>query len=561
MTTAGPRPGRRRRGNGRASLTAHSCPSLAAGVAFEPTAEGSGWLATVQGVPTARLSRAVVDLLTAMDGRTPVSALQTRFAPGETDEEVLRLVARFRDNGLLDGGASRPPGRVAYRPPFTVQFATLRAPALFARLDRLVVPVPGRGVLVAVVAVLAAGFIAAVLLAGELGAVLARPVPLAGFTLAVVALGLATLLHEAAHGLTLTRLGGRPRRAGFMLLYLTPAFFVDVTDGWRLPDRRHRVAIALAGPAVHATVAAVAMVVALALPSSVARETLLLLAISCTVVVLVNLIPFVRFDGYLALMSALDEPNLRGRTVRDGAAFLARLLFGAPRQPRALERWWSVPFGLCCLGAPVVLVLFAVVRAAQLLAGGGPAASLLVLALEVVVVAVGVALLARALLRVRRSGVSRSRLAGVTAALALGIGAAGLLIPVPTAATLGFSVDDGRVVLVHGGRDTGIDLPDGAPVVLSTRGILANEYRGVGTMRTRPATKTEVPIEALFPVRMPGASVAATVVAEAEMTGERSALPAAGQARVDLGTTPLWQAIWATVASPLAALTSEKERG
>lgn len=561
MTTAGPRPDRRRRGDGRASLTADSCPSLAAGVAFEPTAEGSGWLATVQGVPTARLSRAVVDLLTAMDGRTPVSALQTRFAPGETDESVLRLMERFRDNGLLDGGASRLPGRVTYRPPFTVQFATLRASALFARLDRVVVPVPRRAVLAVVAAVVGAGIVGAALHLGELGAVLARPVPLAGFALVVVALGLATLIHETAHGLTLTRLGGRPRRAGFMLLYLTPAFFVDVTDGWRLPDRRHRVAIALAGPAVHATVAAVAMLAALALPSSAARETLLLLAISCTVVVLVNLIPFVRFDGYLALMSALDEPNLRRRSIRDGAGFLAGLVFGAPRQPRTLERWWSVPFGLCCLAAPVVMVLFAVVRTAQLFDGGGPAASLFVLALEAVVVVAGVVLLVRALLRVWRSGASRFRLVGVTAALAAGIVAAGILVPVPTAAVLGFSVDDDRVVLVQGGRDPGARIPDGAPVVLSTRGILASEYRGEGTIRTRPATETEVPIEALFPVRMPEASVPATAVAEVEVTGERGALPAAGQARVDLGTTPLWQALWATVASPLAALTSEEERG
>lgn len=560
MTTAGLRPVRRRRGRGRDSLTTDSCPSLASGVAFEPTAEGSGWLASVQGVPSARLSRAVVDLLTAMDGRTAVSALRDRFAPGESDESVLRLMERFRDTGLLDGGASRLPGRVTYRPPFTVQFATLRAATLFARLDRLVAPVPRRAVLVAAAALLGAGIVAAVRHASELGAVLARPVPLAGFTLVVVALGLATLVHEAAHGLTLTRLGGRPRRAGFMLLYLTPAFFVDVTDGWRLADRRDRVAIALAGPAVHATVAAAAMLVALFLPSSAARETLLLFATSCTVVVLVNLIPFVRFDGYLALMSALDEPNLRGRTVRDGAAFVARLLFGGPRLPRALERWWSVPFGLCCLVAPVVMVLIAVVRTAQLLAGGGPAASLVVFALEAVVAVVGVAL-GRALLRVRRSGVSRFRLVGVTAALAAGIVAAGIVIPIPTAAMLGFSVEDDRVVLVQGGPDPGIDIPDGAPVVLSTRGILANEYRGEGTVRARPATETRAPIEALFPVRMPGATVPVTAVAEVAVAGERSALPAGGQARVELGSAPLWQALWAAVSSPLAALTSEEERG
>lgn len=561
MTAAGSRSLWRQRGRGPAPLTAETCPALATGVDFEPTGEGSAWLATVQGVPSARLSRAVVDLLTAMDGRTPVSALQARFAPEATDESVLRLVERFRDNGLLDGGASRPPGRVAYRPPFTLQLATLRAPALFARLDRLVVPVPRRAALAAVAAVLVAGVVAAILQAGDLGNVLTRPIPLTGFAIVVVALGLATLFHEAAHGLALTRLGGRPRRAGFMLFYLTPAFFVDVTDGWRLADRRHRVAIALAGPAVHATAAAVAMLAALGLPASTARETLLLLAISCTVVVLVNLIPFVRFDGYIALMSALDEPNLRGRTVRDGGGFLARVLFGGPRQPRALERWWSVPFGLCCLAAPVVMVLFAVVRTAQLLAGGGPGASLVVLGLESVVVVVGVALLVRALIRVRRSGVSRTRLVAVTAALAVGTVAAGILIPVPAAATLGFWVDDDRVVLVRGGADAGADIPDGARVILSTRGILANEDRGEGRTAVRPAAEAEVPIEALYPVRVPGVTVAATAVAEVEVTGERSALPAAGQARVELGTTPLWHALWAAAVAPLATPTSEEERG
>ena len=176
-------------------------------------------------------------------------------------------------------------------------------------------------------------------------------------------------------------------------------------------------------------------------------------------------------------------------------------------------------------------------------------------------VVAGVVLLVRALVRMWRSGASRFRLVGVTAALAAGIVAAGILVPVPTAAVLGFSVDDDRVVLVQGGRDPGTRIPDGAPVILSTRGILASEYRGEGTIRTRPATETEVPVEALFPVRTPGASVPATAVAEVEVSGERSALPAAGQARVQLGTAPLWQALWAAVASPLAALTSEEERG
>lgn len=541
----------------RTALTADSQPALASGVAFETDGAGAAWLATVHGVPTSRLSRDVVELLQAMDGRTPLSVLHARFAPSEPVDTFVRLAERFRDNGLLDGSAHRPPGRVTYRPPFTLQVATLRAPALFARLDRLIVPVPHRALLVVVTAVLGAGLVAAAAQAGELWNVLVRPVPLAAFAAVVVVLGLVTLLHEAAHGLALTRFGGSPRRAGFMVFYLTPAFFVDVTDGWRLTGRWQRVAVALAGPAVHAVVAAVALLTALGLPPSTARQTLMLLALACTVVVLVNLIPFVRFDGYIALMSALDEPDLRGRAVRDGADALARVLFGGRRRARNLQRWWSVPFGLCCLTAPVVLVLLAVVRTAQMLAGGGPGAGLVVIALEVVVLVVGFGYVARGLTRVLRTGVSRVRVVAVVAVLAAGIVAVGM-IGVPATVTLGFAVQGDRVILVRGGADSGGDIPDGAPVILLSRGMLASAQRGQGVATPRAAEKTMVPTAALFPIEVTEAALPATAVAEVDVTGARRRLPPGGQARVELGTSTLWAA---AVESPLSALRSEEERG
>lgn len=34
----------------------------------------------------------------------------------------------------------------------------------------------------------------------------------------------------------------RPSRMGVMLFYLLPAFFCDVSDGWRLPDKAHELA-------------------------------------------------------------------------------------------------------------------------------------------------------------------------------------------------------------------------------------------------------------------------------------------------------------------------------
>lgn len=550
---------RRRAPQTATALTPDARPLLAAGVAFEKGIDEAAWIVMLHGVPSSRVSGAVVDMLTALDGETPLHVLHMRFAAAESWENFLGLVLRFRASGLLDGATKLPPGRWDYRPPFTLQIATLRAPALFGRVDHLVVPLSGRAVRATVAVLLGLGLVAAILQAGELRSVLTSPMPLSGLVILVAGLSLLTLLHEGAHGLTLTRFGGRPRRAGFMIFYLTPAFFVDVTDGWRLPDRRQRVAIALAGPAVHAAVAAVALLVALALPDTEVRQTLVLLALACAAIVLVNLIPFVRFDGYIALMSALDEPNLRARTIRDGANSLTRFLFGGQKAAKSLNTWWSVPFGLASLIAPVVLVLFAVGRAARAVAGGGPVLGLLVVALEAVVVVVGVVLVSRALHRAFRSGVSRLRFFTVLAALVSTIAVAGVLIPVQVTATLGFSAQGGHVVLLHAGGAAETEVPEGARVVLMSSGILADERVGEGTVTRPRAIPTEVPLDALFPVTAEGVTLPAVIVAGVDLTDGNPRLPATGQARVELGVRNVWQSLWATgVTLPLATLQSER---
>ncbi|MFJ2542760.1 daptide biosynthesis intramembrane metalloprotease [Microbacterium sp. NPDC087589] len=527
---------------------------------FEQADEDGAWIAMLHGVPSSRVSQAVVDLLRAMNGETALHDLHRRFAPSESWEHFLQLAGRFRACGLLEGDDKLPPGRVVYRPPFTLQIATLRAPAIFGRLERLVVPLSGRAVLGSVAILLCLGFLAASAQAEELWAALTTPVPLVALVYLVIVLSLMTLLHESAHGVTLMRFGGRPRRAGFMLFYLSPAFFVDVTDGWRLPQRRQRVAIALAGPGVHAAVGSIALIVALTLSQPVLHQTALLLAVSCGAIVLINLIPFVRFDGYIALMSALDEPNLRARAIHDGSDFLTGLLFGGRRRTKRLDTWWSVPFGLACLATPVVLVVFAVARIARALAGGGPILGVLVVALEGIVVLAGVVILARALRRVLRSGVSRIRFGSVVTALVTSIVIAGAVIPVPVTATFGFTAHDDRVVLLHAG-DTGdavgADVPEGAPVVLLSNGILANEQVGEGTVRSRRSEPMTVPLEALFPITADGVTVPAVIIAGVDMAEESRSLPATGQARIELGMRSLWQTLWATgVAMPLSSLQS-----
>lgn len=560
MTMPPPSLTRRRYSRETTPLAADACPRLAAGVAFEKVSDEAVWITMVHGVPSSRVSRAVVDLLTSMNGETSLRELHTRFAAPDSMESFLHLAQRFRASGLLEGHTQLPPGRLTYRPPFTLQIATLHAPGIFRRLDHLIVRLSRRAVLISVSAALMLGLLAAAVQSRDLLSVLTMPVPVLSLVILVAVLSFMTLLHEVAHGLTLTRFGGRPRRAGFMIFYLTPAFFVDVTDGWRLPDRRQRVAVALAGPAVHAVVAAVALLAALALPQPAVHQVLLLLGLSCTAIVVVNLIPFVRFDGYIALMSALDEPNLRVRAIRDGANVLTRVLFGGRRVGRELDRWWSVPFGLASLLAPVVLVVFAVARIAQALAGGGPVLGLLVVALETVVVIVGIVLLARALRSVLRSGVSRIRFVSVGTAVVATVAIAGMLVPVPLTATLGFSTRGDRVILVSAGENAAATVPEGAHVMLLSSGILANEQVGEGTARPQRPRPTTVTLDALFPVKADGVSVPAVIVASVDVSEESRDLPPTGQARVELGMRNVWQTLWATsVTLPLSHLQRERD--
>jgi len=67
--------------------------------------------------------------------------------------------------------------------------------------------------------------------------------------------------HESAHGLTCKHYGGQVHAMGFHLIYLTPAFFVDVSEAFVYAGRWQRFLIILAGIGVEMIFCAVATVV------------------------------------------------------------------------------------------------------------------------------------------------------------------------------------------------------------------------------------------------------------------------------------------------------------
>ena len=68
-------------------------------------------------------------------------------------------------------------------------------------------------------------------------------------------------VHESAHGLTCKHYGGEVHSMGLMFLYLTPAFYVDVTESWISASRLQRMATILAGIWIEMIVCGVATIV------------------------------------------------------------------------------------------------------------------------------------------------------------------------------------------------------------------------------------------------------------------------------------------------------------
>ena len=344
-------------------------------------------------------------------------------------------------------------------------------------------------------------------------------------------------LHELGHASLLARYGGRVRRMGFMILYLSPAFFCDVSDGWRLPDRRQRVRVALAGVVVNFGLAGVVCLASLALHGDL-RAATLVLGVLCYVGTLFNLLPFVKFDGYLALMSGLDVPYLRRKALADWRSTLARVLFGGRDYRRELpEMPWAPVYGLACAIAPMLLVGLVSWNIATSLATWGFVGAVIRLALAAALIG----LLARSAWQVvglaRRAHASWRRVVAGSLVAAAAVSAL-LMLPVSDHVGGGYWMrPDGRVVLTVGAPADARRIEPGQHVVLQRQGLALRTPVGEATVAgtDRPGS---VPLQSVIGFVRTGVRTSAHTFAldGVQWTGRPAA---AGTASVRLGTVTL----------------------
>jgi putative peptide zinc metalloprotease protein len=137
-------------------------------------------------------------------------------------------------------------------------------------------------------------------------------------------------VHELGHGLTCKHFGGEVHEIGFMSMVFTPYFFVNVSDSWTMPNRKHRMLVSFAGIYVELIFAAFAVFLWASVQPGWFKDFLFNVIVICSVsTLLFNANPLMRFDGYYIMIDLIETPNLQQKSRLLIQQKVTRWLFGS----------------------------------------------------------------------------------------------------------------------------------------------------------------------------------------------------------------------------------------
>lgn len=141
-------------------------------------------------------------------------------------------------------------------------------------------------------------------------------------------------VHEFAHAHACKHYGGRVPAMGFALVYLTPAFYTDTTEGYVQGTRHQRFIIAMAGIWSELILYSIATPIWLDTPP----ETLVhdgahfIMMMTGLMSLLMNWNPLMKLDGYYMLCEFVGIQNLKEDSTAFVSAWVRKNIWGLPAE-------------------------------------------------------------------------------------------------------------------------------------------------------------------------------------------------------------------------------------
>ena len=150
-----------------------------------------------------------------------------------------------------------------------------------------------------------------------------------GFFYYFISLVFVKSFHELGHAFTAKRYGCKVPTMGVALLVLFPVLYTDTTDSWKLKSKYQRLRIVLAGMKVEIYLALIATFLWSFTPEGILKSILFTTATTSWISsLLINISPFLRFDGYYALSDWSDSKNLQPRSFAIAKWFIRKNILG-----------------------------------------------------------------------------------------------------------------------------------------------------------------------------------------------------------------------------------------
>lgn len=332
-------------------------------VLTKPEHSDAKWVVTVGSQVPKRLTPDLAKVLNWYQDGQPDS-IDNYLGTTVTTQQLETATTLLAKSGLLvnsetQGGgvtrnktASLVSPRFKFNSLFSIQFAILNKPSHFAWLERIAKrPVIWCGAITSSILAILGIILIFAYMQEYLLALTTPQTPLTVLVLLIFVVAVISV-HEFAHALTLVYFGERVRRIGIMLFYFSPAFFCDITEAWKLPNKNQRTLVAFAGVISTFGIAGV-----MALIYAVTGNVYSWLAVATVVLYvesLLNLIPFIKLDGYIALMTYVDIPKLRYLAMEEWKIFLLLLISSDWKLIRQLRFLWIL-FGTGASATPIII--------------------------------------------------------------------------------------------------------------------------------------------------------------------------------------------------------------